>query len=72
GALLHLSSHADDGVPGSAVYFAVDDVDALHRELLARNVPIALHPFDQTWGMREMYVRDPDGNAPRFGTPAAG
>ena len=72
GVALHLSSHAEDGVVGSVVYLLVDDVDALHRELLARDVAIALHPFDQTWGMREMYVRDPDGNAVRFGQPVAG
>jgi hypothetical protein len=26
-------------------------------------------PTDQTWGMRELYVRDPDGNCLRFGAP---
>jgi hypothetical protein len=24
---------------------------------------------NQTWGMRELYVRDPDGNSVRFGAP---
>ncbi len=68
-ARLHLSSHAGDGAPGAAVYIYVDDVDALHREFSARGTPIHLAPVDQTWGLREMYVRDPDGNSIRFGTP---
>jgi catechol 2,3-dioxygenase-like lactoylglutathione lyase family enzyme len=65
-AWLHLSSFSGDGVPGNAAYIAVDDVDALHAELTAQAVAIELPPTDQTWGNREMYVRDPDGNSLRF------
>jgi len=67
-AVLHLSSHAGDGVPGGIAYFLVDDIDSLHSEFVKRRVPIHLAPTDQTWGMREMYVRDPDGNTIRFGS----
>jgi uncharacterized glyoxalase superfamily protein PhnB len=28
-------------------------------------------PLDQTWGMREFYVHDPDGNTLRFSAPAS-
>jgi catechol 2,3-dioxygenase-like lactoylglutathione lyase family enzyme len=66
GISLHLSSFSGDGVSGGVAGFLVDDVDALHAELLAKNVPIALAPTDQTWGNREMYVRDADGNSLRF------
>lgn len=66
GVPLHLSSFAGDGVPGGVATFIVDDVDALHSELAGKNVPIALAPTDQTWGTREMYVRDSDGNMLRF------
>ena len=55
----------DDGVAGSLVYLVVDDVDGLHRELLGRDVPIDLSPTDQSWGNREMYVRDSDQNESR-------
>jgi catechol 2,3-dioxygenase-like lactoylglutathione lyase family enzyme len=41
-------------------------VDALHAELVARGVVIDTGPVDQTWGNREMYVKDPDGNSLRF------
>ena len=47
----------------------VDDVDRLHEELLRKNVAIHLEPTDQTWGNREMYVKDPDGNSIRFIRP---
>ena len=66
GAWLHLSSFAGDGVAGGVVYLAVDDVDALHEELIAKGVPIDTGPVDQTWGNRELYVRDGDRNSIRF------
>ena len=43
-----------------------EDVDALHAELVAKDVRIDMGPVDQTWGSREMYVKDPDGNCLRF------
>ena len=66
GAALHVSSFSGDGNPGSAVYVVVDDVDALAAQLRERGVEIALEPTDQSWGNREMYVEDPDGNSVRF------
>jgi uncharacterized glyoxalase superfamily protein PhnB len=66
GVWLHVSSFPGDGVPGNVVFIVVDDVDDLHAEFVAQNVPIAMPPTDQTWGNREMYVRDPDGNCIRF------
>jgi uncharacterized glyoxalase superfamily protein PhnB len=66
GVWLHLSSFPGDGVSGGVANFVVDDVDALHAELVGRGVAIALAPTDQTWGNREMYVRDADGNTLRF------
>ena len=66
GVWLHLSSFAGDGVAGGVVYLQVEDVDALHAELAAKGVSIDLEPTDQTWGNREMYVKDPDANSLRF------
>jgi len=48
------------------VFLLVDDVDELYAELVAKGIPNDLQPADQTWGNREMYVRDPDGNCLRF------
>jgi len=66
GVWLHLSSFSGDGVPGGVANFLVNDVDQLHAEFLAKGVPIAVGPVDQTWGNREMYLRDADGNSIRF------
>ena len=63
---LHLSSFSGDAVAGGVVFLLVENVDELHRELVAKGVAIALEPTDQSWGNREMYVRDPDGNTLRF------
>ena len=54
------------------VYFTCDEVDSLHAEFVAKNVSIHIAPVDQTWGMRELYVLDPDGNSVRFGARVAG
>ena len=72
GATLHLSSHAGDGVAGGVVYLVVDGVDLLHTEFVRQGVAIHIAPVDQTWGMRELYLLDPDGNSVRFGCPIAG
>ena len=66
GVWLHVSSFSGDGVAGGAVFLLVEDVDALHAELVAKGVAIDTGPVDQTWGNREMYVKDPDGNSIRF------
>jgi len=66
GVTLHVSSFSGDGVAGGVVFIVVENVDALHKELIANGVSIALEPTDQSWGNREMYVDDPDGNSLRF------
>jgi catechol 2,3-dioxygenase-like lactoylglutathione lyase family enzyme len=67
GAAIHVSSFGGDGVPGALAYVYVDDVGALDAEFRARGVRIDAGPLDQPWGMREIYVRDADGNCLRFG-----
>jgi catechol 2,3-dioxygenase-like lactoylglutathione lyase family enzyme len=66
GVWLHLSSFSGDGVAGGVVNLLVDSVDALHSEFVAKGVAIDLIPTDQTWGTREMYVKDADRNCLRF------
>ena len=66
GVWLHLSSFSGDGVSGGVVNLLVEDGDALHAEFLAKGVQIDAGPVDQTWGTREMYVKDADGNSIRF------
>ena len=66
GVELHVSSFSGDGVSGGVVFVLVKDVDALHAELVAKGVRIVLEPTEQSWGNREMYVEDTDGNSIRF------
>jgi catechol 2,3-dioxygenase-like lactoylglutathione lyase family enzyme len=76
GAQLILSSHRGDGAFGQAIAITTDDVDALARTFRTRGLrtpgnpdaPQQVHegPIDQSWGTREFYVDDPDGNTLRF------
>jgi catechol 2,3-dioxygenase-like lactoylglutathione lyase family enzyme len=63
---LHVSSFSGDGVAGGVVFLLVRDVDELFKELKDKGVTIDLEPTDQSWGNREMYIHDPDGNSIRF------
>jgi catechol 2,3-dioxygenase-like lactoylglutathione lyase family enzyme len=71
---LHLSSHGGDGVFGQAIAVLVPDADALFAAFVARGLdpaarpesPVHQAPLDQSWGSREFYVDDPDGNTLRF------
>jgi len=69
GVWLHVSSFSGDGISGGVANLIVEDVDALHAELVAKAVRIDTEPVDQTWGTREMYVKDADGNCIRFIEP---
>lgn len=76
GSHLYLSSHRGDGVFGTVVAVTTNDIDALFRTFRSRGLktpgdpdaPQHVHegPIDQTWGTREFYVEDPDGNTLRF------
>lgn len=66
GIWVHVSSFSGDGLSGGVVNFLGDSVDALHAEFVKKGVPIAVAPVNQTWGTREMYVKDADGNSIRF------
>lgn len=73
-AELYLSSHSGDGVPGNVVSVLVSEVDELFRAYIRRGLdvskksesPVHQGPLDQTWGTREFYVCDPDGNTLRY------
>lgn len=74
GAELHISSHRGDGVFGSVVSLTVPELDTLFAAYVQRGLdvsvkkesPVHQGPVDQTWGTREFYVTDPDGNTLRF------
>lgn len=76
-AQIQLSQHRGDGAFGCAINIRVKDVDGLFRTYVERgldttlreNSPVHCGPVDQTWGIREFYVTDTDGNTLRFGEP---
>src|SRR5215471_21202137 len=65
---LHLTSFKDGtvGTWTSNVYVFVDDVDAIYSELATAEVT-SRPPIDQSWGTREIGIRDADRNVITFG-----
>lgn len=67
----------NDKLLGSVAYVYVEDVDALFEKFVGRGLdigskkhsPVHSGPVDQTWGRREFYVTDEDGNTLRFCKP---
>lgn len=63
-----------ESVFGIAVNVEVDEVDELFAKYVSRGLdtsnkidsPVHQGPTDQSWGSREFYVTDPDGNTLRF------
>lgn len=72
GCELHLSEHHGDATPGSACRIHVQEIDAFHAELKARNYAF-MRPGLETppWGGKEVTVLDPFGNRLVFFEPAS-
>lgn len=54
------------GHPGGWIMMFTPNVDELHRELVERGAIIERPPTNMPWHLREMLVKDPDGNTMRF------
>ena len=76
GCLVHLSSHDGDGVFGNVIYVRVNDINPLYRQFVNNGLntqtpneypSLRIPPVEQTWGMKEFSVTDPDGNKITFG-----
>jgi uncharacterized glyoxalase superfamily protein PhnB len=73
-AWLMLTTLEGDQKPGISAVVAVENVDELYHRYHSRGLdtsakkdsPVHQAPLDQTWGTREFYVTDPDGNTLRF------
>ena len=67
GLELHLSSHHDDGTPGTAVLVAVRNLDAIHAALHKRGYPFLNPGIEDGPGRgRTMTLIDPASNRLRF------
>ena len=63
GCVLHLSEHYGDASPGATIRIEVDDLEAYHAQLTARQYKYYRPGLqDQEWGTREMTVQDGFGN----------
>lgn len=60
-----VAGHAD-----TALYFGCAEVDAAHRHLRGCGLAVA-EPVVQAYGMKQLYVTDPDGYTLCFQWPAA-
>lgn len=76
GDRVHLSSHVGDGVFGNVIYIQVENIDmiydnfiknGLNDDIEGENPSVTIKPVEQTWGMKEFSVTDPDGNKITFG-----
>lgn len=71
GGFLEVSGHSegdpaaqgpdDQGAHTMAIWLQVRDVDAEHQRLLAAGATVVREPRREPWGLREMWVEDPDG-----------
>lgn len=69
-----ITTHESNNLFGSVIYVYTADVDSLFAKFLGRGLdtmnkpdsPVHQGPVDQTWGRREFYVTDVDGNTLRF------
>jgi len=75
-SLVHLSAHENDGNFGNVIYVRVNDIDSLFNSYVANGLildnsseypSLLIPPTEQSWGMKEFCIRDPDGNKITFG-----
>ncbi|WP_225666831.1 bleomycin resistance protein, partial [Thalassolituus oleivorans] len=62
-------AHARTIGSDSSCYIRVENVSELYEELKEREAPFRYELTEQPWGMVEMQIDDPYGNAIRFGEP---
>jgi len=56
------------GNPGSWMSIFIEHVDDYAQIIKAAGADIVYGPVDEPWGVREIHVKDPDGNIIRFST----
>lgn len=58
---LSFASEGGSGTPVPGLSIEVDDLEAVHRAVLAAGYAIEYGPADEPWGVRRFFVRDPAG-----------
>ena len=71
-AVIHISEHYRDCSPGAKAMITVSDIEAFHREIVARPNPnIGANIENAFWGARVVELSDPFGNRLCFNQPNA-
>ena len=71
---LQITTYENERLFGSVIYIYTNDIDVLFARYKSRGLdtsgkpdsPVHQGPINQTWGRREFYVTDADGNTLRF------
>ena len=58
---ISIATDGGSGTPVPDISIEVDDLDAVHRRIVAAGVPVEYGPAVEPWGVRRFYVRDPCG-----------
>ena len=58
---ISVASEGGSGTPVPDLSIEVDDLDAVHRRVLAAGLAVEYGPAQEPWGVRRFYVRDPFG-----------
>lgn len=62
GGLLEVSGRSQDPAgPNLGLWLQVRDLDAAHGELVERGATVVRPPVLEPWGLRELWISDPDG-----------
>ncbi|GEM_PF-243409 len=66
---LHRAETAAEATRGAGLFFTVEDVDAIHRQLQEQGLEPSTPPTDQDFGFRTVVYTDPFGNQVELGSP---
>ncbi len=63
-SLLEISGQSDSPATSAiTLWLQVRDVDGEHERLARAGAEISRPPLVEPWGLREMWIKDPDGTA---------
>jgi catechol 2,3-dioxygenase-like lactoylglutathione lyase family enzyme len=58
---ISIASEGGSGTPVPDLSIEVDDIEEVHRRIVAAGLAVEYGPVDEPWGVRRFYVRDPFG-----------
>lgn len=58
---LSIATEGGSGTPVPDLSIEVDNLDEVHRRIIAAGLPLEYGPTVEPWGVKRLYVRDPFG-----------